>query len=171
MTSRALRAAAARAGTSTGEFLEHLEQGELYCYRCQGFHPADEFGPGSRRGPGVKATSCLRSIRAGRQAELRRELGGLAAQPSGGLQDQARSSPADGQWVAVVREASPDPRGRGRASYWTGPDGGRDGRTWAASPADAARFRSMETLRDALLAAYGEPGQLPPGCRLARISQ
>jgi hypothetical protein len=175
MSDRTLKADAARAGLTVAEYRRHLEHGELYCYRCQDFHSAAAFGPDNRR-PCGKATSCLRSIHQARQAALRRKQGGrAAAQPGGGQpgapQPGAPPATAQGQWVAVIREASPGPLAIDTAAYWTGPDGPGGNRTWTASPAVAARFPTVRELRDALIAAYGDPGNVPSGCRLARIGQ
>jgi len=62
ISDRAVKAEADHAGLSVAEYLRHLGQQELYCYRCQDFHPFAELGPGHRC-PCGRATFRLRSIR------------------------------------------------------------------------------------------------------------
>jgi hypothetical protein len=169
MSTRALKTAASRAEVTIDEYLWRLGNGQRYCYRCQEWHDASEFGPDSRR-PGGKATSCLRSIRAARHAALRRELGGLPAQQPAVPRQRVPSGSSHGQWVAVVREKSADPRDGGTARYWMGPGGQHGSHTWTAALPAAARFPTAEALRDALIAAYDAPGKVPPACHLARTS-
>jgi hypothetical protein len=59
--------AAARAGMGVNEYVDRLDRGYLFCYRCQGFHLAGEFGTDSSRADG-KAGSCRRSLRDARRS-------------------------------------------------------------------------------------------------------
>jgi 5-methylcytosine-specific restriction endonuclease McrA len=61
----ALKAAATRTGLGVNEYIDRLNMGLLYCWRCQGWHAADEFGKDSTR-PSGRAASCRRSIAAAR---------------------------------------------------------------------------------------------------------
>jgi hypothetical protein len=170
MSDHGVKAAAARAGVSAEEYLKRTRRGELYCYRCRGWHDSSEFGPDRRR-PSGKATSCSRSVSAARLEMLRREIGDLADQQAASRQQQhGPAAPAADQWVAIVRQLPPEPRDQRRGTYWTGANGHDDG-DWTTSLDDAARFPTIEALRDALIAAYGGPGNVPSGCHLARFSQ
>ena len=96
MSTRALQTAATRAGISAGEYLRRLGTGQRYCYRCRDWHDASEFGADNRC-PDGKATSCLRSVRAARQAVLRRVPGESSAPPP----PDAASRPARIIWRPV----------------------------------------------------------------------
>lgn len=61
--------AAERAGMGVNEYIDRLDRGLLFCYRCQAFHPAADFGADQSR-VGGKAGSCRRSVRAARQSRL-----------------------------------------------------------------------------------------------------
>ncbi len=159
---RALRAEAARAGATVQEYLGRLGQGLLYCYRCAEWHDAGAFGRDRRR-PSGRAASCLRSVREARQAPIRRALPGAATEPA---------PPA--VWV-VKRRAPSSGTDDGEADlYWCGPGGSATGDrqgTWSpALDETVARFPAITEAHDALTAASGGPGTVPPGCRLARLT-
>jgi hypothetical protein len=59
--------AARRAGMGLNEYVDRLDRGDLFCYRCQGFHPGAEFGSDRSR-VGGKTGSCLRALRAARKS-------------------------------------------------------------------------------------------------------
>jgi len=61
----ALKAAATRTGLGITEYVDRLNAGFLYCWRCQDWHVADEFGKDSSRISG-RAASCRKSIAAAR---------------------------------------------------------------------------------------------------------
>jgi hypothetical protein len=63
----ALKAAATRAGLGVNEYLDRLNAGLLYCWRCQDWHAAEEFGKDSSRSSG-RAASCRRSKNAAYRA-------------------------------------------------------------------------------------------------------
>jgi hypothetical protein len=65
-----LERAAERAGMGANEYTDRLDRGDLYCYRCQAFHPAGEFGSDRSR-IGGKAGSCRRSLGDARKARRR----------------------------------------------------------------------------------------------------
>ena len=162
---RALRAEAARAGVTVQEYLGRLGKGLLYCYRCDDWHDTDAFGPDRRRLSG-RAGACLRSVREARQAPIRRELPSTAAGPA---------SPAPSAvWVVKRRAPSPGTDGDEADLYWCGPGGSAAGdRRGIWSPAldeTVARFPTITGARDALTAAFGGDGTVPPGCRLARLA-
>ncbi len=167
MSTRALQTAATRAGISAGEYLRRLRTGQRYCYRCRDWHDASEFGADNRCSDG-KATSCLRSVRAARQDVLRRVLDELSAPPPSKRQHAAPPPSHGGPWVAIVRQTPAKPHDSCPAMYWTGPDGQHGCRAWSVALSKAARFPTAEALRDALVAAYGSPGDVPAGCHLAR---
>ena len=54
---------AERAGFSMLEISDHEKDGRLFCYRCQTFHPATEFGEDNRRWDRTTG-SCRRSLNA-----------------------------------------------------------------------------------------------------------
>lgn len=56
----ALKAAAARAGLGVNEYIDRLNAGLLYCWRCQDWHDAEKFGKDSSRTSG-RAASCRQS--------------------------------------------------------------------------------------------------------------
>lgn len=62
----ALKAAATRAGLGVNEYIDRLNAGLLYCWRCQDWHPADEFAKDASRTSG-RAASCRRSANAARR--------------------------------------------------------------------------------------------------------
>jgi hypothetical protein len=167
MSTRALQTAAIRAGISASEYLRRLGTGQRYCYRCRDWHDASEFGADNRC-PDGKATSCLRSVRAARQAVLRRVPGEVSAPLLPARQQAAPPASSGGPWVAIVRQTPAKPHDSCPAMYWTGPDGQHGCRAWTAALPQAARFPTAEALRDALIAAYGSPGDVPAGCHLAR---
>ena len=153
---RVLRTEAARAGVPVQEYLGRLGQGLLYCYRCENWHDADAFARDRRR-PSGRAGSCLRSVREARQAPIRRALPSPAAPPP---------TPA-AVWIIKRRAPVLGTNGGERDVYWCGPDGS------AWSPAldeTVARFPAVTEARDALTAASGGPGAVPPGCRVARLA-
>ncbi len=61
----AQKTAAARAGLGVNEYIDRLNKGLLPCWRCQGWHDAEEFGKDSSRSSG-RASSCRQSIAAAR---------------------------------------------------------------------------------------------------------
>lgn len=61
----ALKAAATRAGLGVNEYIDRLNAGLLYCWRCQDWHDAEQFGSDRSRTSG-RAASCRRSIAAAR---------------------------------------------------------------------------------------------------------
>jgi hypothetical protein len=155
-----LKIEAARAGVTAQEYLSRLRRGLLYCYRCQDWHPENAFPADSRRHTG-RAGSCNRAIRAAVRQELT-ERGQLAAPAA--------------VWVIKRLEPSPGPGGGQASSYWRGP-GRAPGRsrkrpgTWSpALDKHVARFPSADEARNALIAAFGSPGAVPPGCRLVRLA-
>lgn len=82
----ALKAAAARMGLGVNEYIDRLNAGLLYCWRCQGWHDAEEFGKDRSRVRG-RAASCRRSIAAarkrknpGRPGKLERSAGAARGQ-------------------------------------------------------------------------------------------
>ena len=158
---RALRAEAARAGVTVQEYLGRLSQGLMYCYRCEDWHDADAFGRDRRRLSGL-AGSCLRSVREARQAPIRRALPSAAAEPA-----------PRAVWI-VKRRAPSGTDGGETELYWRGPGGSAEGDrrgTWSpALDETVARFPAINEARDALTAASGGPGTVPPGCRLARLA-
>jgi hypothetical protein len=54
-----------------------IDRGYLFCFRCQGFHPAGDFGTDKSR-IGGKAGSCLRSLREARKSREAVRHGSLA---------------------------------------------------------------------------------------------
>lgn len=56
----ALKTAAARVGLGVNEYLDRLNKGHRYCYRCQDWHGADQFGKDASQPDGL-ARSCRRS--------------------------------------------------------------------------------------------------------------
>src|SRR6202035_3746300 len=119
------------------------------------------------RRPSGRAGACLRSVRAARQAPIRRALPRAATEP------ESPAPPA--VWVVKRRAPSPGTDGREADLYWCGPGGsatGDRGGTWSpALDETVARFAAITEAHDALTAASGGPGTVPPGCRLARLTQ
>jgi hypothetical protein len=89
----ALKTAAARTGLGVNEYLDRLNAGFLYCWRCQDWHKADEFGKDASRSTGRDA-SCRRSrsaaARKGYQPRPRPEPGRHFVAPRDGDRLQAR---------------------------------------------------------------------------------
>lgn len=89
----ALRTAAARVGLGVNEYIDRLNKGLRYCYRCQDWHKADEFGKDAGRPDGL-ARSCRRSKNAAaRRAYVgtpRPVAGRRFVQPRDGDEQQAR---------------------------------------------------------------------------------
>ena len=135
-----LRIEAARAGVAVGEYQARLEHGLLWCYRDRDWHPADAF-PADVRRHTSRAGSCTQAIR-----------------------DAVRNAAA-GQLPAavwVIRR-----QGTGQAwMYWRG----RPGDWRAELSGDVARFPTAGQAARALIAQFGEPGAVPPGCRLVRLA-
>jgi hypothetical protein len=159
---RALRVEAARAEVTVPEYLGRLDQGLLYCYRCGDWHDAGAFGRDRRR-PSGRAGSCLRSVREARQASIRRALPSAAAQPA-----------PFAEWIVKRRAPSPGTDGGETGMYWCGPGGSaaadRRG-TWSPALNDrVARFPAITEACAALTVAFGGPGTVPAGCRLARLA-
>lgn len=67
----ALKRAAARADLGVNEYIDRLNAGLLYCWRCQDWHAADEFGKDSSRVSG-RESSCRRSRNAARKQRYER---------------------------------------------------------------------------------------------------
>jgi hypothetical protein len=156
-----LKIEAARAGVGVGEYQARLRQGLLWCYRCQDWHQAEAFPADARRHSG-RAGSCHQAIR----AAARDALAGRGQLP-----------PPAAVWV--IRRPGPVLRllrGAQRWAYWRGPGRGATpvpDRAGAWSPAlgtDVARFPGPRQACDALIAAFGEPGAVPPDCRLVRLA-
>ncbi len=151
-----LKIEAARAGIGAEEYQARLSQGQLWCYRCQDWHPAGAFPADGRRHTG-RGSSCSQAIR----AAARDELAGRGQLP-----------PPSGVWV--IRRPDPSAaRAGGQAwCYWRGPGPGQDrAGTWSPQPGgDIARFPTAGQARDAIAAAYGGPAAVPAGCRLARLA-
>jgi hypothetical protein len=156
-----LKIEAARAGVGVGEYQARLRQGLLWCYRCQDWHQAEAFPADARRHSG-RAGSCHQAIRA-------------AARDA--LAGRGQVSPPAAVWV--IRRPGPAPRllpGGQPWAYWCGPGSGAmpsPGRAGAWSPAlgnHVARFPGPGQARDALITAFGGAGEVPPGCRLARLA-
>lgn len=63
----ALRTAAARVGLGANEYLDRLNNGERYCYRCADWHPAGEFSKDASRSDGL-ARACRASLNAAARA-------------------------------------------------------------------------------------------------------
>ena len=89
----ALKTAAARAGVGVNEYLDRLNRGLLYCWRCQDWHSAEEFGKDSSRSSG-RAASCRRSKNAAAKKAYtpkpRPQAGRRFAEPRDGDVVQAR---------------------------------------------------------------------------------
>lgn len=64
---RGQASAAARIGLTWAEYADHINRGELWCYRDQGWHDASEFSFDRSRSTG-RAASCRRSTNAAAQA-------------------------------------------------------------------------------------------------------
>ncbi len=151
-----LKIEAARAGVDVEEYLARLSRGQLWCYRCQDWHPADAFPADGRRHTG-RAGSCSQAIR----AAARDALAGRGQLPP--------PRPA-AMWVIRRRQPSAGPAAGQAWAYWRGP-GREAAKMW--SPAlddDVARFPAADEARDALITAFGRAGAVPPGCRLMRLA-
>ena len=88
----ALKAAATRAGLGVNEYIDRLNAGLLYCWRCQDWHDAEEFGKDKSRASG-RAASCRRSKNDAakhRYERKERERGRAFVEPRDGDQHQAR---------------------------------------------------------------------------------
>jgi hypothetical protein len=140
-----LRVEAARAGVSAGEYAARLERGLLWCYRCLDWHQAEAFPVDSRRHTG-RAGSCTQAIRAAVRDAL----------------TAAGEFPVAAVWV-VRRPGA----GQGWV-YWRGTS--RPG-AWSPEPdRDVARFPDADRAADAMIAAFGGAGAVPPGCRIVRLA-
>lgn len=89
-----LKGIATRTGLGVNEYLDRLSKGLLYCWRCQDWHQAEEFGKDSSRASG-RTSSCRRSKNA--DARQRHEpvqgprpVGRIRVQPRDGDYRQAR---------------------------------------------------------------------------------
>jgi hypothetical protein len=153
---RTFKAEAARARVGLEEYLDRLGRGQLWCSGCLDWHQAEEFPADARRHTG-RGGSCIQAIR----AEARAAIAGPAKLP-----------PPAVTWV--IRR--PEPSSGAAWAYWHGPGrSGGPGRNHAGtwSPAldeSVARFPGTEEARAALAAAFGNPGAVPPGCRLAGLA-
>ena len=49
----AIKIAASRIGVSMGAYLFHLKNGQKYCWKCEAFHPRDNFGKDKSRSDGL----------------------------------------------------------------------------------------------------------------------
>lgn len=106
-----LKIEAARAGVAVGEYLARLSRGQLWCYRCQDWHPADAFPADGRRHTG-RAGSCRQAIRAAVRDALAER--GQLPPPGGRMGDQAtgigrRLRPRTS--VGLLARAQPQPCG------------------------------------------------------------
>jgi len=52
-TDRAIKAAASRIGVSVGTYLFNLKIGQKYCWKCESFHPRNNFGRDKSRSDGL----------------------------------------------------------------------------------------------------------------------
>lgn len=73
MTERQHRSAI-RIGLTWAEYADHLNRGELWCYRDQAWHPAEEFAVDRNRSTG-RAASCKRSTNAAARRRYQRKPG------------------------------------------------------------------------------------------------
>jgi hypothetical protein len=64
--------AAARVGMTVTEYRDRVNAGLLHCWRCQDWHPADEFSVDRSRGRG-RAGSCRRSTNAAARKRYQRK--------------------------------------------------------------------------------------------------
>ena len=89
----ALRTAAARVGLGANEYLDRVNKGLRYCFRCRDWHEATDFGKDASRVGGL-ARSCRRSRNAAarqqRQPRPRPVPGRRFVPARGGDQQQAR---------------------------------------------------------------------------------
>lgn len=89
----ALKVAAARTGLGVNEYVDRLNKGLLYCWRCQDWHAADAFGKDSSRWRG-RASSCRRSrgaaVRSAYRPKPRPKAGRRYVEPRDGDYKQAR---------------------------------------------------------------------------------
>jgi hypothetical protein len=67
----ALKVAAARVGLGVNEYIDRVNKGLRYCYRCAGWHPCGEFGKDPSRMDGL-ARACRSSITAATRAKYQR---------------------------------------------------------------------------------------------------
>jgi hypothetical protein len=151
-----LKIEAARAGVSVEEYQARLEQGLLWCYRCQDWHQAEAFPADARRHTG-RGGSCHQAIRAAARSALA---------------DRGQLPPPTAIWV--IRRPGPDLRLLPWA-YWCGPSRAAPGQdragTWApALDDDTARFPGADQARHALIKAFGQASAVPPDCRLVRLA-
>ena len=157
-----LRIEAARAGVSVTEYQARLDKGQLWCYHCLDWHEAEAFPADGRRHTG-RGESCVQSLR----DEARAAIADRGAFPP---------PPAAASWVIKRPEPAPDPPGGVAWAYWRGP--GRSRRpgtnragTWSpALDESVARFPDADQAHAALVAAFGDPGAVPPGCKLVRLA-
>lgn len=93
ITTRGLTSAAARIGLTWAEYADHLNAGELWCYRDQAWHPAEEFALDRSRWSG-RTASCRRSRNAAARRSYERRprptAGRTFVSPRDGDQKQAR---------------------------------------------------------------------------------
>ena len=92
-TRRGQASAAARIGLTWAEYIDHINRGELWCYRDQGWHDASEFSFDRSRSTG-RAASCRRSTNAAARARYQRkprpQAGRNFVPPRAGDKKQAR---------------------------------------------------------------------------------
>ena len=170
-----LKIEAARAGVGVGEYQARLRQGLLWCYRCQDWHPAEEFPADARRHSG-RAGSCRQAIR----AAARDALAGRGQLPA---PRPAPEAAAAAVWVIRRPGLASRPRpGAQPWAYWRGPGRAAAGRgratagrhradTWTSALDDGvARFPGADQARDALITAFGGADAVPRGCRLVRLA-
>lgn len=88
-----MKRAATRVGLGINEYIDRLNKGLLYCWRCQDWHDAEEFGKDASR-PSGRNPSCRRSKNAAqRKAYTRKprpQAGRRFVNPRGGDFKQAR---------------------------------------------------------------------------------
>ena len=154
-----LKIEAARAGVDLGEYQARLQQGLLWCYRCENWHEAAAFPVDARRHSG-RGGSCRQALRA-------------AARDA--LADRGQLPPPAAVWVIRRPEPASRPPGGQPWAYWCGPGRRTPGRdrsgTWSSALGDeVARFPGADQARAALITAFGRPGAVPPGCRLLRLA-
>jgi hypothetical protein len=155
-----LKIEAARAGVGVEEYQARIQQGLLWCYRCQDWHQAEAFPADARRHSG-RSGSCRQAICAAARSALaaRGQLPPLSAVWVIRRPGQALGLLAGGQLWA----------------YWRGPGRTAPGHDGAGrwSPAlddDVARFPGADQARDTLITAFGGASAVPAGCRLVRLA-
>jgi hypothetical protein len=92
-TEGALKTAAKRVGLGVNEYLDRVNKGLRYCFRCADWHPVQEFGPDPSRSDGLTRACRVSRNRAARAAYVpvpRPERGRRYVAPRDGDKLQAR---------------------------------------------------------------------------------